>query len=282
MKRALIFSNPHNPSWVKYQKAAVKRFTELGWQATLSDDGGPLDVILVLGGDGTLLDSAGVARERNAPLFGINLGHLGFMAEGDVEDLDGAIARIDAGDYTVEERPTLSMRGQDADGKGWTEWALNEASIEKIDPLRMVELLLVIDGKAVMTFGCDGLMVATSTGSTGHAFSAGGPVLWPEVEALVVVPLAAHALFARPLVVAPTSKVAVTVRADSRSGGVVTGDSRRSRPLTAGCTVEITRSASPVRFVRFGQAPFADRLVRKFALPVKGWRDSTASQPHVD
>ncbi|MCL1897752.1 MAG: NAD kinase, partial [Micrococcales bacterium] len=132
------------------------------------------------------------------------------------------------------------------------------------------------------TFGCDGLVVATSTGSTGHAFSGGGPILWPEVEALVVVPLAAHALFARPMVVAPDSVVTITVRPDSRSGGVVACDARRSQLIEPGQRLEITSDKTPVRFVRFGNAPFAERLVRKFTLPVQGWRTAQGGQTYAE
>jgi len=256
-------------SWVSYQTKAAERFASLGWEPLVEDDGGHLDVILVLGGDGTLLDAAAIARERQVPLWGVNLGRLGFLAESDVDDLESGIDKLDRREYTVETRTTLTLFGD-----GFTDWALNEISVEKVDPRRMVEVLLEIDGKAISTFGCDGLAVATSTGSTGHAFSGGGPVMWPEVQAMVVVPLAAHALFSRPLVVAPYSVVAITVRSDSRSSGVVTSDARRTTNLAPGARVEITSGELPMKFVRFGSAPFSERLVRKFALPVRGWRDT--------
>ncbi|MCL1897608.1 MAG: NAD kinase [Micrococcales bacterium] len=269
MRRALICANLMNPAWVEHQRQAEQLFHDLGWEASIKDDAGPLDVIVVLGGDGTLLYAAEIGRERAVPLLGVNLGHLGFLSECDVDQLAEAIDRLDRQDFTVEERATLSMVTEQNTG-----WALNEITVEKESPKRMVEVLLEIDGRAVSTFGCDGLLVATSTGSTGHAFSGGGPILWPEVQALVVVPLAAHALFARPMVVAPDSVVAITVRPDSRSGGVVACDARRSHRLEPGQRLEITSGQTPVRFVRFGSAPFAERLVRKFALPVQGWRSA--------
>jgi len=263
-------------SWAAYREQAAQRFTSLGWEALTEDDGGHLDVVFVLGGDGTLLDAAAIARARQVPLLGVNLGRLGFLAESDVDELDAAIDHLDRRDYTVEARTTLALYGD-----GFDDWALNEITVEKVDPKRMVEVLLEIDGRAISTFGCDGLAVATSTGSTGHAFSGGGPVMWPEVQAMVVVPLAAHALFSRPLVVDPHSVVAITVRSDSRSSGVVTSDARRTTDLAPGARVEITSADLPMKFVRFGEAPFSERLVRKFALPVRGWRDAPGG-PYVD
>jgi NAD+ kinase len=123
----------------------------------------------------------------------------------------------------------------------------------------------------VSSFGCDGVLVATPTGSTAYAFSAGGPVVWPELEALLVIPSNAHALFARPLVTSPDSVVAVETVATGHNA-VVYLDGRRELVLPRGGRVEIVRGNNPVRWVRLDSAPFADRMVRKFELPVKGWR----------
>ena len=148
----------------------------------------------MLGGDGTLLRAAEVAREAEVPLLGINLGHIGFLAEAEPADLAGTVQQIADRDYKVEERLTLDVEVT-VDGElVWQNWALNEASVEKSDHERMMDVVVEVDGRPLSQFGCDGVVMATATGSTAYAFSAGGPILWPEVEALLVVPLNAHAL----------------------------------------------------------------------------------------
>lgn len=231
------------------------------------------ELVVVLGGDGTLLRGAELAREWGTPLLGVNLGHVGFLAEAERGDLDETVARIVAQDYAVEERMTLDVTIRDADGRVVAEnWAINEASIEKTSGRRLLELVVSIDGQPLSRWAGDGLVAATPTGSTAYAFSAGGPVVWPEVEALLVVPLAAHALFARPLVVAPTSPIGVDLLAGSGGGAVLWCDGRRSTELPELGSVLLRRGDRPVRFARLTSSSFTDRLVRKFALPVDGWR----------
>jgi NAD+ kinase len=152
-----------------------------------------------------------------------------------------------------------------------TGWALNECSVEKANRVRMLELMVEIDGRPLSRWGCDGVVAATPTGSTAYAFSAGGPVAWPTVEALLVVPISAHALFARPLVISPSSMVAVEVL-PTGSEAVVACDGRRSRGLPHGSRVEVRRGATPVLLARTRQRRFTDTLVDKFGLPVEGWR----------
>jgi NAD+ kinase len=233
----------------------------------------PLDgaeLVVVLGGDGTILRAAEVVRGSCVPLLGVNLGHVGFLAEAERDDLAETVNRIASRRYEVEERMTLEVTiERDGEVVGRT-WAVNEASVEKADRERMLELVLEVDGRPVTEFGCDGIVVATPTGSTAYAFSAGGPVMWPEVEALLLAPVAAHALFARPLVVAPTAVPAVELLPPGE--GVLWCDGRRSLPLLPGSRVEVRRSALPVRLARLARPPFADRLVAKFQLPVHGWR----------
>jgi NAD+ kinase len=227
---------------------------------------------LVLGGDGTFLRAAEAVRGRGIPLVGINVGHMGFLAEADADDLPWVIAKTTAGDYRVEERATVHGRVISADDAVSSDWALNEVTIQKTIPRRMIEVAVSVDGRPLSTFGCDGIVLATPTGSTGHAYSGGGPVVWPEVEALLMVPLSAHALFARPLVVSPSTVIAIELLGSSRSLGEVSFDGRRVLPIGAGGRLEVRHSPEPVALVRFGDAPFADRLVSKFSLPVKGWR----------
>jgi NAD+ kinase len=229
------------------------------------------EAVIVLGGDGTLLRAAEVAREAGVPLLGINLGHIGFLAEAEPADLAGTVRRIAERDYEVEERLTLDVEVT-VDGEViWRNWALNEASVEKSSRERMMEVVIEIDGRPMSQFGCDGVVMATATGSTAYAFSAGGPILWPDVEALLVVPLNAHALFARPVVVSPQSTLAVELLGVDLVG-VVWCDGRRGFDLVPGARVQTRGSARPLKLARLTSGPFTDRLVAKFGLPVRGWR----------
>lgn len=230
------------------------------------------ELVVVLGGDGTILRGAELARGSSVPVLGVNLGHVGFLAEAERDDLTATVDRIVRRDYAVEERMalevTIHVDGQTVDRT----WALNEVSVEKAARERMLQVTLEIDGRPLSTWGCDGVVVATPTGSTAYAFSAGGPVVWPDVEAILVVPLSAHALFARPLVVGPDCHMAVELIPGTDGTGVLWADGRRSRELPPGARVEVTRSAVPVRLARLASAPFTDRLVAKFDLSVAGWR----------
>lgn len=241
-----------------------------------ADPAVPLDgceLVVVLGGDGTILRAAEVVRGTPVPLLGVNLGHVGFLAESEREDLAEAVERIATRRFDVEERMTLDVTVE-LDGRRLAEmWAVNEASIEKASRERMIEVVLEVDGRPLTEFGCDGVVLATPTGSTAYAFSAGGPVVWPEVEALLIAPISAHALFARPMVVAPTSVPAVELVPPR--GGVLWCDGRRSTDLPPGSRVEVRRSGLPVRLARLAPGPFTDRLVAKFGLPVHGWRGAS-------
>ena len=258
------------------------------------------ELVIVLGGDGTLLRAAELARPAGTPLIGVNLGHIGFLAEAEPDGLTQTVDRLLAGDYRVEERMTLDVVARANGTHIASTWALNEVSVEKAARERMVEVVIEVDGRPLSRWGCDGVVCATPTGSTAYAFSAGGPVVWPEVEALLMVPLAAHALFARPLVVSPRSVLAVELvrevgeparaeahgaGADGEAGGLASEravlwcDGRRRFDLSPGARIEVRRGELPVLLARvhdLGGAPaggeFTDRLVAKFDLPVAGWR----------
>ncbi|MDQ3885624.1 MAG: NAD kinase [Actinomycetota bacterium] len=229
------------------------------------------EIVLALGGDGTLLRGAEMARPAEVPILGVNLGRVGFLAESDRAGLETAVAAVVARDYAVDERMTVDVTATCYGTPVVSTWALNEASVEKSIRERILEVMLEVDSRPVSAFGCDGILCATPTGSTAYAFSAGGPVVWPDVDALVVVPSNAHALFARPLVVSPDSVVAVEVDGHGFPA-VLCCDGRRTTELPAGCRVEVVRGATPIRLVRLHDSPFTDRLVHKFELPVQGWR----------
>ncbi len=229
------------------------------------------ELVLVLGGDGSILRAAELARDAGVPLLGVNLGRVGFLADAEPEDLETTIEKVLDGAYVVDERMTLDVAiavdGEVID----TGWALNECSVEKATRERMLEVVVEIDGRPLSRWGCDGVVAATPTGSTAYAFSAGGPVVWPTVEALLLVPISAHALFARPLVTAPSSTLAFEVLGSGTSG-VVACDGRRTRLLPHGARVEVRRGATPVLLARTRERGFTDTLVEKFDLPVEGWR----------
>ncbi|HEX2264418.1 MAG TPA: NAD kinase [Pseudonocardiaceae bacterium] len=234
------------------------------------------DLVMVLGGDGTLLRAAELARPCGVPLLGVNLGRVGFLAEAELDSLDEAIHAIVAGDYLVDERMPVEVIATLNGSTLARTWALNEASVEKSRRERILDVVLEVDRRPVSGFGCDGVLCATPTGSTAYAFSAGGPLVWPDVDALVVVPSNAHALFARPLVVSPDSVVAVETDPDGNAA-VLCCDGRRTFELPAGARVQVVRGATPIRLVRLHDVPFTDRLVRKFELPVQGWRGPKSS-----
>ena len=231
-----------------------------------------LELAVVLGGDGTILKAAELVRESQTPLLGINLGHVGFLAESEKNEISSTMARVVAKDYLVKERLTLDVSVK-LDGKEvYRTWALNEATVEKSARERMLEVVVEVDSRPLSSFGCDGIVMSTPTGSTAYAFSAGGPVVWPSVDALLLVPLSAHALFARPMVINPKSLLAVEVLHRSAGTGVLWCDGRRGTELPAGARVEVRKSDKSVKLARLRQGPFTDRLVRKFSLPVEGWR----------
>jgi NAD+ kinase len=236
-----------------------------------------LELVMVLGGDGTILKAAELVRESATPLMGINLGHVGFLAESEREGLSHAVARVVAKDYLVKERLTLDVRVLVGGKEVYRTWALNEATVEKSAAEKMLEVVVEIDRRPLSSFGCDGIIMATPTGSTAYAFSAGGPVVWPSVEAMLMVPLSAHALFSRPMVISPRSLLAVEVMDRSAGTGVLWCDGRRTHDLPVGARVEVSKSAKSVRLARLRQGPFTDRLVRKFSLPVTGWRGPESS-----
>jgi NAD+ kinase len=230
-----------------------------------------VDMAIVLGGDGSILRAAEVLREKPAPILGVNLGHVGFMAEAEKDEINQALDSVMSGKFKVRERTTLNVSVKQGNKEIFKSWALNEVAVEKNARERMIEVVLEVEKRPLSSFGCDGVLVSTATGSTAYAFSAGGPIVWPNVDAFVVVPISAHALFARPFVIDNDSSVAIEILQRS-AGGVISCDGRRTFELEPGARVEISRGSQSVDMVTLSDEPFADRLVRKFNLPVSGWR----------
>lgn len=240
----------------------------LGDDVALED----IELTIALGGDGTILGAAELTRGSPAPLLGINHGHVGFLAESEKDDLAWTVQQALEDEYDVEERLALDVAVLREGAEVYRTFALNEATLEKASRARMIEVALEVDGRPISAFGADGVVMATPTGSTAYSFSAGGPIVWPGVEALLMVPLSAHALFARPLVVGPDSVMAVELLERSTASAVLWCDGRRSVEVEPGSRVQVTKSSEPIRLARLHPGPFTDRLVNKFSLPVTGWR----------
>mgnify|MGYP002654777387 FL=1 len=227
-----------------------------------------IEVAVVLGGDGTMLRAAEVAQEHDIPLLGVNLGHVGFLSEVERSKISDVIDALVNKTYVIDPRITLGY-SVERDGQVVTSgWALNEVTVER-EKATMVELFLEIDNRPISRWGCDGLICSTPTGSTAYAFSTGGPVVWPQVDALVVLPISAHALFSRPLVISPTSQIAVGIESTE---ALLSADALRKFPLRAGDRVTVTKNSRIIQLAHLKNTLFSDRLVAKFKLPVEGWR----------
>lgn len=226
------------------------------------------EIVIVLGGDGTILRGAEISRLRKIPLLGVNLGHVGFMAEVEKLSLEAVASSVIAKSYTTDPRMVLAYSVERNGSQVSSGWSLNEVTIERTEST-MVELLVQVDRRPLSRWGCDGLIASTPTGSTAYAFSAGGPILWPNVDAIVLLPISAHALFARPMVVSHKSEIVVEVES---TAAMLSADALREFPLIEGDRVTITGDESVVLLAHVQPTLFTDRLVAKFKLPVEGWR----------
>lgn len=217
------------------------------------------DIVVAVGGDGTMLGAVHQAIKWDVPVVGFNLGTLGFLTEAQPDDVQGVVARLFSGDYDVDERLTLSatVNGRSSDG-------INDVVVEKIDSTRLIILEVAIDGEMFATYRADGLIVATPTGSTAYSFSAGGPIVDPGVDALVLTPVAAHSLFDRPIVLPADSRVSVTVRRERPVR--VNVDKTVLGQIGDGDEVLIGRGSRPARFITFRSMTFAGLVRDKFGL----------------
>ena len=240
----------------------------IGVANCIAEDLPSVEIAVVLGGDGTILRGAELTRERDIPLLGINIGHVGFMAEVIRPEITAVAKSVIDKSYGLDSRMVLAYEVTRGGKVIDTGWALNEVTVER-QHTTMVELFVQIDGRPLSRWGCDGLIASTPTGSTAYAFSAGGPVLWPEVEALVLLPISAHALFARPMVISPKSEIVVEIESEE---ALLSADALRKFSLSKGDQVRITRDASKILLSHIVATTFTDRIVAKFKLPVEGWR----------
>lgn len=228
------------------------------------------ELIVVLGGDGTILKAAEFSHALGVPLLGVNMGRVGFLAEAEQTDIQAVVSSIVDRTWSPESRIMIDVTVEREGKKVFQSYALNEVAVEKVSRELMTELRVSVDGSALMTWAGDGLVVSTPTGSTAYAFSAGGPVIWPTANVLLAVPISAHALFAKPIVVSPDSRIDVEVLSD---GAMATFDGRRRTDLNQGDVVRVTKLAQPLLFARVHSTSFTQRLVAKFRLPTVGWRE---------
>jgi NAD+ kinase len=281
IRRAVIFINPSRPEAViaahelallltaqNFELVSPTEVTVENISQVAIDAIGEVEVAVVLGGDGTILRGAEVTLDRNIPLLGINLGHVGFLAEVEKPEIAAIAQSIIDKSYVYENRMVLGYSVERDNKEISRGWALNEITVER-DSTTMVELFVEIDRRPLSHWGCDGLICSTPTGSTAYAFSAGGPVLWPEIDALLLLPISAHALFSRPMVVSTKSEIVVTVESQK---ALLSADALRKLPLIVGDRVIITRNPHVIKLAHVNPTLFTDRLVAKFKLPVEGWR----------
>jgi NAD+ kinase len=227
-----------------------------------------IEIAVVLGGDGTILRAAELLYPHSIPILGINLGHVGFLAQINRPSIAELLAKIKDREFSSEKRLLVQYRVERSGQVISSGFALNEVVIESSKP-EMVELFVQVDERPLSRWGCDGVLISTPTGSTAYAFSAGGPVIWPEVKALVLLPLAAHALFSRPMVIGPESKVAIDVESESAT---LSADGLRRLQLLEHDRITLSVDENTIYLAHIDGSLFADRIVAKFQLPVEGWR----------
>jgi len=224
-----------------------------------------VELIMVLGGDGSILRGAELARPHGTPVLGVNLGHVGFLAEAEVDDLERIVQVVVNRSYAVEERMTLAVDVRLDDNLIFETWALNEASVEKAAREKMLEVLVEVDDRPLSRYGCDGVVVATPTGSTAYSFSAGGPIASPDLRCIVLTPISPHMLFDRSLVLAATEELDFVVTGSREV--IATMDGRRVAQLAVGDRVTCRAADEPLRLAQLRPRDFHQILKAKFALP---------------
>ena len=283
MKSVLLVVHPTRPAAAKFGNLLAEKFIAEKYEVfsnfpDLIESAKPIDKVdgiaaaIVLGGDGTILRAAELVRGHDVPIIGVNLGNVGFLAEIAQPSVAEIVSAVQNGKLHREPRLVIKYEIVRADKVFAQGWALNEVAVER-SSTQMLELFVQIDGRPLSKWGCDGVICATPTGSTAYAFSAGGPVVWPEVSALVLLPLAAHALFSRPMVVSPDCEIVIDV---SSQNAQISADGLRQTDLVAGDRIVLTRDASKIQLAYIADGEFTDRLVAKFKLPIEGWRGESS------
>jgi NAD+ kinase len=259
LERVSMVVHHHNQRGVALEAQLSAWLHERSVEVTDEDP----DLVLALGGDGTVLRAAHLAHSVDAPLLGVNFGSLGYLTEVDPGGEVDALERIYRGSYAIEERMMLTCRV----GENGSYLGLNEVLVERSSPYRLVRLAVSIGGEHLSAFNADGVMVATPTGSTAYALSAGGPIVDPRAECLLVVPVSPHMIFARPFVLMADETVAITVTSDRGEGADLSLDGSEGCHLEPGTTVHVRRHHRPLKMVKLAGPRFIERLRAKLSLP---------------
>lgn len=248
--------------------AAQRAYGELRALATAhsisvvqAGEGEAFDLVVALGGDGTMLRAAGVAAARGVPLLGVNLGRMGFLSSAEGDNLGAAVEALEAGDYAIEQRRMLAGEASLDGSVLASAVALNEVVVEKAAPSTVVEVDVSVGGESVAQYTADGFIVATSTGSTAYSLSAGGPVVEPELDVMVLTPVCAHSIRWRSVVVGPDRPV--IVRLVEHSGALV-ADGHQVGMLPTGSAVTVRPHPAPLRLVRLKDDGFFVRFKSRF------------------
>lgn len=252
-----IVVNEGKPEAIARAREIAKVLHEGGIRVGLEEPG----LVISLGGDGTMLRAAQYAHAADVPLLGVNLGTLGYLTEVDAQHEVEALRRVLAGDYETQDRMMLACEVE-----GDSQVALNEVLVERAARRRLVRLAVRVGGENLGDFNADGIIVATPTGSTAYALSAGGPIVSPRAECVVVVPVSPHMVFARPFVLAPDEVVEVTIL-EAQPEASLSLDGHLGRDLRPGATVVVRRHERPLKLVRLGGPRFIERLRTKMNLP---------------
>jgi NAD+ kinase len=251
---------------LKLQLHFERELHEVARTGQLLDDSSQLDALLTLGGDGTLLRGARVIAPHPVPILGVNLGHLGFLTCCNADQLPNALMRFARGDYTAESRMALEARVLDTRGVQRMQWiALNDVVLHKGGFARVVGLRVAANGEPIATYAADGVVLSTPTGSTAYSLSAGGPVVYPTLDTIVVTPVSAHTLAIRTLILPSTTEV--TLRAeDAPEELLVTVDGQVGTSFFPGETLSVRRAKGDVLIIRFPGSSFFTTLRQKL-----GW-----------
>jgi NAD+ kinase len=256
--RVAIVVHTGKPEAVQYESKIADWLADHSIDVTKEEP----DLVLSLGGDGTMLRAAQIAHKSDALLVGVNFGSLGYLTEVEGQDLQQALEQILAGDFRVEERMMLQCGSDDTEPAV----ALNEVLVERSSRTRLVRLGVSIDGERLADFNADGLIVATPTGSTAYALSAGGPIVSPRAQCIVLAPVSAHMFFSRPFVLAPDVGVEIHVGSGTDAASLAI-DGAMDREIPPGCRVTVARHDRPLRLIRLGGPGFIERLRAKLGLP---------------
>lgn len=265
VSRVAMVVHDGKPAALELEKELLAGMARRGVSVVEADP----ELVISLGGDGTVLRAARVAHAADAPLLAVNLGTLGYLTEVDANDAQTAVDRVFSGDFEIEDRMMLGCEARASDGsEGFI--GLNEVLVERSSRHRLVRLDVRVSGERLATFNADGVIVATPTGSTAYALSAGGPIVSPRAQCLLVVPVSPHMIFSRPVVLSPSDVVDIRIGGegdDHPQEASVVLDGRLGRTLSTGDSVTVRRHDRPLRLVRMAGPGFLERLRSKLDLP---------------